>query len=104
MFPKLSIDEYVPASVCRDVRDVVSKMRAKGWTHLFVHVPADDFAGVMNQMAPKVGYPFVPLLSGIPVMPYEGAIVAVMGREPGSSAEPKKPLLYGADGSLHEVH
>jgi len=103
MFPKLSIDEYVPDSVCRDVRAVVSKMRDQGWTHLCISVPAEDFAGVMNQMATRVGCPFVPLLCGVIAMPYEGTTVAVMGREPVPAQDLRKLVLYGADGSMHEI-
>jgi hypothetical protein len=99
MIPKIPIDDLVPPAIVRDVARVAGELRAKGGTHLVAQVPADDLAGVMNALAPRIGHPFSPTLCGLPVMPYEGAAVSVMGRQ---GAAPK-PMLYGADGSQMEL-
>lgn len=99
MFPKVAIDGYVPASVISDVRATISNLLSKGASKLLINVPLEDLCNVMQDLAPRVGMPFHPVLCGVAVQGWPQSFISVMATE-----NSKEVSLFDVSGKRHDLN
>jgi len=101
-FPIIDIEEFVPASIVRDVRREISKLFARGAKGILIQIPIEDFTTTINKVLekhPLACAPFEPRLCGYAISHWTGSHVGVMGmtdREPDAQ-------IYGADGKVYQT-
>jgi len=100
-WPVIALDDFVPASIVRDVNREVGKLFALGAKGILIQIPIEDLAKTLDAVmaSGRVTGPFEPRLCGWPVAGWEQGHVAVMGQKP---KEPRV-RIYDATGKEHEV-
>jgi hypothetical protein len=77
MFQNRAIDEFVPESLLKDVRHVLSMHRSAGRTPRIIAMYVEDFMKCTKKLNEREFMPYKPTLCGIPVTPWEKAEIAV---------------------------
>lgn len=98
MFSARPIDEFVPASVLRDVQRVVAHHREHGRAPRIIAMHAEDFMSCTKKLNEREFLPYSPTLCGVPVAPWERAEIAVF-----APADDNTPVTVDQAGRVEEV-
>lgn len=67
MIVEVPIDAYVPESVVRDVKNIISGLVGRGGKLRVVEIPYSDLGPILDKLVFQYPYPFKPTLCKIPV-------------------------------------